>query len=256
MLASGVAPYLKALSDSHILSHNIQIFGLGESAVEEKLRDLMESLSNPTLAPYAKDGEVMLRLTAKARTNEEADRLMAPVLEQIRETLGDIVYGVDTGSLEATVVGLMRERGLTLAAAESCTGGLLSKRLTDVPGASQVFIGSAVTYSAKLKTSLLGVDANLIDEYKPASKEVAIAMAEGARFRLGADIGVGITGIAGPDSDESMIAPGTVFAALATEGASFCRSLRLVFDREWVRIGSVNNALDMLRRYLTGMKVE
>jgi nicotinamide-nucleotide amidase len=255
MLKSCVAPYLQKLSESEIHSHNIHIFGLGESAVEEKLRDLMENLHNPTLAPYAKSGEVMLRLTAKAATKDETDKLMAPVLCEVRETLGDIIYGIDTDSLENTVAGLLIERGLTLAAAESCTGGLLSKRLTDIPGASRFFMGGVVTYSTQTKTSLLGVDPELINKNGVVSREVALAMADGARLKLGADIGIGITGIAGPDSDGSGLEPGCVFIALTTKDAAYCRNLKLSFDRERVRVMSASHALDMVRRLLTGLKI-
>jgi len=255
MLSSCVAPYLKNLSEAEIHSHNIHIFGLGESAVEEKLRGLMESLHNPTLAPYAKDGEVMLRLTAKAASKYEAFRLMSPFLRKVRETLGDIVYGVDSDSLENTVIGLLKERGKTLAAAESCTGGLLSKRLTDIPGASKVFMGSVVAYNAQSKTSLLGVDPEVLKEKGAVCREVALAMADGVRTSLGADIGVGITGIAGPDGDGSGLEPGTVFIALTTKDASFCRSPHLFHDRERIRIGGSSHALDMIRRFLTGLNV-
>jgi len=255
MLKSCAVPYLKELSKAEIHSRNIHIFGLGESAIEDKLIGLMENLHNPTLAPYAKDGEVMLRLTAKAKSRQEADLLMAPILAQVRETLGDIIYGVDTGSLENTVVGLLAHRGLTLATAESCTGGLLSKRLTDVPGASKVFIGGVVSYSAQSKTELLGVPPSLIEEKKVVSREVALAMADGIRTRLCTDIGIGITGIAGPDGDGSGIEPGVFFVALATEGESFCRGLNLLFDRERIRTSATHHALDMVRRYLTGLSI-
>ena len=253
MLKTQAVPYLANLSESEIHSHNIHIFGLGESAVEAKLFELMEKLRNPSLAPYAKDGEVMLRLTAKAASKEEAERLMAPVLEQVRETLGDIIYGVDTDSLENTVVKQLAERGLTLAAAESCTGGLMSKRLTDIPGASQVFLGGIVAYSTQSKTTLLGVDPELIKEKGACSREVALAMADGARNKFGADIGVGITGIAGPGSDGSGLEPGTVFIALTTENASFCKSSGMISDRDRVRTGSASGALNMVRRYLAGI---
>ena len=255
MLKACVAPYLKKLSGSGIYSHNIHIFGLGESAVEEKLRDIMESLHNPTLAPYAKDGEVMLRLTARAGSPEEADTLMAPVLAKVRETLCDIIYGVDTGSLENTVAGLLTERGLTIAAAESCTGGLIAKRLTDIPGASKIFMGGIVAYSVKSKTTLLSVDPELIDKKGAVSREVALAMADGAREKFGTDIGVGITGIAGPDGDGSGVETGTVFAALTSKDASFCGSLHLFHDRDRIRISGSSLALDMVRRYLTGMEI-
>jgi len=250
MLKSCVEPYLRKLSKSEIHSHNIHIFGLGESAVEEKLSDLMQNLTNPTLAPYAKDGEVMLRLTAKAETKQHAEELMKPILEKVKETLGDIIYGIDTDSLENTVIALLKEHNLTLATAESCTGGLLSKRLTDIPGASKVYLGGIVAYSEQSKTELLGVDKELIKEHGVVSSEVAIAMADGARQKLGADIAVAITGIAGPDTDSSGKEPGTAFIALTTKDISFCNQPRLFYDRERIRIGAANNALDMIRRLL------
>jgi nicotinamide-nucleotide amidase len=253
MLEACVAPYLAKLSEYAIRSHNIHIFGLGESAVEEKLRGLMEELRNPTLAPYAKDGEVMLRVTAKAASVDEAERLMAPVLERVYGTLGDIVYGIDTDSLENTVVGLLTEKGMTLAVAESCTGGLLSKRLTDIPGASRVFVGSVVPYGDMAKTAMLGVDAALLAAIGAVSGEAAHAMAVGARATLGADIGVAITGLAGPGGDGGDgVEVGTVFVALVADGYSVSKRLFLPYDRERVRISSASHALDMVRRYLSG----
>jgi len=250
MLKSCVEPYLRKLSEEQIHSHNIHIFGLGESAVEEKLRPLMEKLHNPTLAPYAKDGEVMLRLTAKAASKQEAEALMAPILADVQETLGDIIYGIDTDSLENTVINLLKKRGFTLAIAESCTGGLLSKRITDIPGASQVYIGGVIAYSEQSKTELLGIERDLIRQYNEVSEEVALAMAKAVRTKLGASIGIGITGIAGPDSDSSKREPGTVFVALSTKETSFCKQPQLFYDRERIRIGATNNALDMVRRLL------
>jgi len=251
MLKACVEPYLKKLSQAEIHSHNIHIFGMGESAVEEKLSDLMQSLQNPTLAPYAKEGEVMLRLTAKASSKQAAEALMAPLLEQVKETLGDIIYGIDTDSLENTVLNLLKEKKMTLATAESCTGGLLSKRLTDIPGASKVYLGGIVAYSEKSKVDMLEIEPEFIFKHGAVSKEVAIAMAEGIRQKLGTDIGVGITGIAGPDSDSSGKEPGTVFIALSTKEESICIQPRLFFDRDRIRTGAANNALDMIRRLLS-----
>ena len=251
MLKSCVEPYLQKLSEAQIHSHNIHIFGLGESAVEEKLSDMMQSLQNPTLAPYAKDGEVMLRLTAKASSQQDAEELMAPILEKVKEILGDIIYGIDTDSLENTVVSLLRKEGLTLATAESCTGGLLSKRLTDIPRASKVYLGGIVAYNEQSKTELLGVDTELIKKCGVVSREVAAAMADGVRQRLDADIGIGITGIAGPDTDSSGKEPGTVYIALTTKEKSTCINPRLFYDRERIRTGAANNALDMIRRLLS-----
>ena len=255
MLESCAVPYLKKLSASGIYSHNIHIFGMGESAVEDKLHDLMESLHNPTLAPYAKEGEVMLRVTARAASQDEADALMAPVIKTVRETLGDIIYGIDTGSLENTVAALLAEQGRTLALAESCTGGLVSKRLTDIPGISKVFPGGVVAYSAESKTAILGVDAGLISEKGAVSRETALAMADGARARFGADIGVGITGVAGPGSDESGLEPGTVYIAITAEDISKCRAQVMFRERDRIRISAASSALDMVRRYLSGLDI-
>lgn len=255
MLVNCAVPYLKKLSDAEIHSHNIHIFGMGESAVEARLRDMMNAMENPTLAPYAKDSEVLLRLTAKAKSETEADAMMSPVLEKIRGILGDIIYGIDTETLENTVVGLLKEQKKTLAAAESCTGGLLSKRITDIAGASKVFSGGAVTYATKSKTAILGLDAGLIKEKGVASREVAEQMAIMVRRRFETDIGVGITGVAGPDSDESGQEPGTVFVALSDGTRTYCRSLNLLFDRARIRTAASKHALDMIRRYLTGLPV-
>lgn len=249
-------PYLRRLSELELHSHNIYIFGLGESYVEDKLRPLMLRLTNPTLAPYALEGSVRLRVTARARTEDEAEALMAPVIDEVRRVIGDYVYGVDTGTLENTVFDLLRERGLTVAAAESCTGGLFSKRLTDLAGASQVFRGSAVTYATQAKADILGIDRNLLARLGPVSREVALEMARAARVRFAADIGVGITGIAGPATDESGLPVGTVFVSLSTPDADFCRSLHLGTQRDRVRFVAANHAFDMIRRALLCLPVE
>jgi len=256
MFQGGAVPYLKALSDAEILSHNIHIFGMGESAVEERLSELMQKLTNPTLAPYAKTGEVMLRLTAKAENREEAEKMMAPVLKEVQATLGQVIYGIDTDSLEATVLGLLTEGGKTVATAESCTAGMLSMRLTDIPGASATFRGGVAAYANDVKTELLGVPADLIKEKGAVSEPVARAMAEGVRTRLGADFGLGITGIAGPDGGTEEKPVGTVFAALATAEGTFVRHLKLGTDRTRIRNMAAHHALDMLRRYLTNLPVE
>ncbi|MCL2567873.1 MAG: competence/damage-inducible protein A [Oscillospiraceae bacterium] len=254
MFQSGAEPYLSALSDAEIISHNIHIFGLGESAVEERLQGLMQGLQNPTLAPYTKLGEVMLRLTAKAENREEAERLMAPVLRQVQETLGEVIYGIDIDSLEACVLKRLLDHQKTIATAESCTGGLLSKRLTDLPGASAAFLGGVVAYANEVKTDLLGVEAHLIAANGAVSDPVARAMAEGVRTRLGADFGIGITGIAGPGGGTEEKPVGTVFVALATPDKTLVRRLNLGTDRTRIRTLAAHHALDMVRRYLAGLK--
>ena len=163
-----------------------------------------------------------------------------------------MLSNVDSNSPENTVVRLLEQNGMTLAAAESCTGGLFAKRLTDIPGASGVFPGGVVAYSAQSKTELLNVSPDLINEKGVVSREVALAMADGARERFRADIGISITGVAGPGGDGSGSAPGTVCIALTTAGCSLCKNLDLQGDRGQIRAASVSHALDMVVRYITG----
>lgn len=247
-------PYLRSLSDEVIVSHSIRVFGMGESSVEFRLRDRMNALTNPTLAPYAQEGEMLLRVTAKAKNQENAETMCAPIIAEVRETLGDVVYGVDEKSLEALCVRLLTEKGRTLAAAESCSGGLLAKRITDVPGASAVFRGGAVTYTEDAKRKFAGVPAQAIETYTVVSREVALAMAAGIKKALAADYGVGITGLAGPDGD-GIHPVGTIFVALSGPEGDYCRELHGGAGRAHNRTASVNNALDMLRRSLTGLPI-
>ncbi|MBR2832164.1 MAG: competence/damage-inducible protein A [Oscillospiraceae bacterium] len=255
MLHACAVPYLKRLSDSEIHSHNLHIIGVGESAVEDRLRPMMLELTNPTLAPYAKEGEVMLRVTAKAGSAEEAEALMAPVIEEVKAAVGDALYGIDTGSLENTILDILREQGRTLAAAESCTGGLISKRITDIPGASRVFLGGAVTYSNGSKTALLGVPAELIREKGAVSAEVAEAMASGARRVTGADVAVAVTGLAGPDGDGTDVPVGTLFVAVSDENGTAVQKHVFEIDRERFRIFAASRALDMVRRRICGLSL-
>ena len=255
MIKTGVMPYLTKLQEAEIHSHNIRVFGMGESTMEAKLHDMMTELTNPTLAPYAKEGEARCRLTARAKSKEEAEKMMAPVLEKVREILGDVIYGVDVDSLEQAVFLALKEAGKTVAFAESCTGGLASKRLTDLPGASAVFPGGIVTYSNSAKAELLGIDPALIEEKGAVSAEVALEMARSVRNRLGADIGIGITGVAGPDSDEKGNPVGTVFIGLSAEDREMSREFHMKTDRLRVRIMAANNAFDTLRRYLGGLEL-
>ena len=254
MFTHRVMPWLRSLSEGEIVSHNVRVFGKGESAVEALLRDKMNAMTNPTLAPYAKEGEMLLRVTAKAATRDEAEAMMRPVLDELRSLLGDIVYGVDAESLEAVCFELLRARGQTLATAESCTGGLLGKRLTDLPGVSAVYKGGAVVYAAESKTAVLGVPASIIGEKGVVSREVALSLAEKVRECFSADYGLGVTGLAGPDGD-GVHPVGTVFVALAAPDGSFVRALQLGSGRERVRTSAAHHAFDMLRRYLTGLEV-
>ena len=252
MFEHRAAPYLEKLTDGVIVSHEIKVFGMGESAVEEALHEPMTTLTNPTLAPYAKTNECMVRATARAESREKAEELLTPLVREVCETLGDVVYGVDVGSLEEVVSGLLAERGLTLAAAESCTGGLLSKRMTDLPGASKVFRGGVVSYVNDVKANILGVPREVLEQYGAVSEETARAMAEGCRRVCGSDLAVSLTGVAGPERDDWGNEVGTVYAALAGPEETICKKLTCGRGRgrDRVRTAAASNALDLIRRFL------
>lgn len=253
MFEHRAVPYLRALADGVIASRTLKIFGMGESAVEAKLRDRMNALTNPTLAPYAKTGEVELRITAKAATVEEARALIVPVEEEVRDMFGPLVYGADVASMEAVVLGLLKEKGLTLGTAESCTGGLVAKRMTDLPGSSAVFKGGVVSYTNEVKAGVLGVPQAMLDEFGAVSAQVARAMAQGARKVLGCDLAVSLTGVAGPDRDDQGNPVGLIYVALDTPEGTRVRELHLINGRARIRTVAATNAFDMVRRYLTGL---
>ena len=250
-------PYLRALSDEQIVSHSIRVFGIGESAIDDMFADEMNVMENPTMAPYAKECDCLLQVTAKAGSEAEAEAMMAPVIAHVKERLGDFVYGTDVECLEEAVFPLLKEKGLTFATAESCTGGEIAKRFTDIPGASSVFLGGAVVYTNEVKARLLGLDPEMIEEKGAVSCEVAVALAEQVRRLTGADIGIGVTGLAGPDGD-GVHEVGTVFVSMAVEGNTYVRALALgpKRTRSYIRRMSGNHAYDMMRRWLTGLPVE
>ncbi len=258
MVRARASPVLSDLTDGVIVSRSLRIFGMGESAVESRLRDRMNAMTNPTLAPYAKEGECELRVTAKAASDEEAQALLRPTVEQVKVLFRDKVYGVDVPSLEYVVLEGLKAKGLTLGTAESCTGGLMAKRLTDVPGASRVFKGGIVSYTNEVKAGALGVPGELLDRCGAVSREVAAAMAEGARRALACDIALSSTGVAGPDRDDRGNEVGTMFVAIAAPEGTYVRPLRLGGRpmRERLRIQTASHAFDLARRYLTGLPYE
>ena len=255
MFRACAAPYIRSLSADVIFSRQIRVFGMGESAIEALFRSEMEHMANPSLATYAKFGEVMLRATAKAATEAEAEALCEPVVEKVKAVLGDKIYGVDVDSLEALCLEIMTGRGMTLSAAESLTGGLIGERFTALPGASAVFRGGAVTYCDEVKAALLGIDPALIAEKGAVSHEVAAAMAQGVRKAVGADVGLSATGLAGPDGD-GVHPVGTVFVGLADADTVWVRELHLGSGRVRVRQSAANHAFDMLRRYLQKLPID
>ena len=255
MLEYRVRPILAGLSDSVIASHNIHFFGIGESEMEYKLRSYMEELTNPTLAPYAKQGECLVRVTASAPTREKAEEMMAPVIERVKGMFGVLAYGMDCANLAEYTTKLMIERGVTVAAAESCTGGEFTTAITDIPGASAALKGGAVVYTNEAKHKLLGVPQELLDTVGAVSYEVAVELARRVRAALDSDIGIGITGLAGPDGD-GVHEVGTVFISMADRDNVWVREKHIGHrDRAQVRLYACQNAFDMIRRYLDGYDV-
>ena len=256
MFQDQAVPFLRSFSDGIIVSRTLRVYGIGESAAEALLRDQMNSLTNPTLAPYAKSGELELRITAKVSSPEEADGLITPVQEMVSNILGDKIYGVDVDSLEAVCLDLLTKQNLTVGTAESCTGGLVAKRLTDLPGASKVLKGAVVSYTDEVKESLLDVPKSLLTEFGAVSAPVAEAMAKGARARLRCDLAVSTTGVAGPGPDERGNPQGLIYVSLDSPKGCVTKKMRVDFlTREQVRLAATQFSLDMIRRYLTNLLV-
>ena len=250
MFQNCAVPYLMQFSDRIIVSHNIRTFGIGESSMAEKVNDLFDA-QNPTVAPYAKDGEALLRVTAMAMTKEDAESLCEPIIEEIKKRLDAYVYGVDYNCIEEAVVGMLKEHHLKVATAESCTGGLIAKRITDVPGASEVFECGIISYANGIKHKVLGVSEDDLNKYGAVSEPVAKQMAQGALKVSGADIAVSVTGIAGPDSDSTGKPVGLVYIGLADKEHVWVREIRTSRrDRSYNRYVSASNALDMIRLYI------
>ncbi len=252
MFEEAAKPYLRPLCDGVLRSHSVRVFGMGESVAAQQVADLMAQ-ENPTVAPYAKAGEMYFRVTAKAATEEEADKLAAPTVATLCERLGDVVYGVDVASLEQALIAKLVEKGQTVATAESCTGGLVSERLTAVAGASAVFSCGVAAYSADIKQRVLGVPAAVIAKTGTVSAETAAYMATGVRALAGADIGISITGSAGPAPCEGKPV-GTVYVAACSKTACYVRRLQLTHrpDRDYIRTVAASHALDMARRVADG----
>ena len=246
-----VEPFLQPRCEAILFSRNVHICGMGESTVESVLpRELLDG-ANPTVAPYCIEGEVRLRVTAKAPDEQSAATLCDKAVERIKASpVGPYIYAIDTPTPEAALIAQLLEKKLTVTVAESCTGGLIAKRLTDVAGSSAALIGGFVTYQTHTKTQLLGVPAELIEKHSVVSAEVAAAMAEGARAALGADLAIATTGYAGPGGGDEQNPVGTVYIAVAHKNGTrvrrFCASpLR---DRAYIRTVAATNAiLDTLK---------
>lgn len=254
MMAGPVRDYLlrRCQSDGLLVSRVVNMFGAGESVVEDRLKDLMLHSSNPTVAPYAKQAELQLRVTARAATEEEGYRLIGPVISRILEEFPENVYGFDFANIQQAAVRQLVERELTLAVAESCTGGLVAARLVESPGASKALLCGVVAYADEIKERVLGVPEEILRGRGAVSRECALAMARGARRVSGADIGLSTTGVAGPDGGTSEKPVGLVYVAAVSDAGEEIRELRLARgradDRENIRYMASSHALDMAMR--------
>ncbi len=244
-----VEPYLQKLRPELIVSRMVKICGKGESQVEDELLDLIDKQTNPTIATYAKTGEVHVRVTASAPNEETAERLIKPVVKEIKRRFGMAVYSIrEEETLEMAVVRLLKKYDLTVATAESCTGGLVAGRIVNVPGASDVFREGFITYSNKAKRKHLDVSKNTIKKYGAVSKETAREMAVGGVFATDSDICVAITGLAGPGGGTEEKPVGLVYMACCLGDNVTVEKYRFKGNREKIREQSVVRALDLVRR--------
>lgn len=254
MFEKEVMPYLAGKTGGTILSKQVRTFGIGESNMAAAVDDLLDG-ENPTVAPYAKDGEALLRVTARAETQEKASAMCDETIEKIRERIGGYIYGIDASSLEEKAVELLKAHGKRLALAESCTGGYIAKRITDIPGSSAVFECGIVSYSNEVKINLLGVKPETIDEFTEVSSQTAAEMAEGVRKLSGADFALSVTGISGPGGGSEDKPVGLAYIGFAHEGGTTVKELRTgksEDSRDYNRYVAASTALHMLVDYLNG----
>jgi nicotinamide-nucleotide amidase len=252
MMEATVLPALaERTGPGALVSRTLRCYGLAESRIAELLDDLFHAAANPSVAYLAGGGEVHVRLTAKG-SPKEASALLDPLEQQVRDRLGDHVYGTGEDALEVIVGRLLSERGLTLACAESLTGGGLGERITAVPGASSYFLGSAVTYALDAKRAILHVSVETLEGAGPVSRECAAEMAAGSRRLFGADVAIALTGAAGPEAHGGA-EPGQVWIGLDADGVEHQHGFRWPFDRELVRRLAELAALDLVRRHLLGL---
>ena len=249
MFEESVIPYLKKFSNEVLVSKVLRVVGVGESLAAEMIGNLIDSI-NPTVAPYAKNSEMVFRITAKADSEIEANRLIEPVENKIRNILGDNIYGEGEVTLEDVIGEMLVNRGLTISTAESCTGGMVSSRLINYPGISQSLLEGVVTYSNEAKMNRINVKKETLEKFGAVSHEVASQMAEGVAKTSGADIGISTTGVAGPGGGTAEKPVGRVYIGLYYKGKITTKELNLVGDRQKIREKATINVLDMLRREL------
>ena len=253
MFENGILPYLSDRfgGQGMIVSKVLRTYGLGESTLEERIREFLLAQKNPTIALLARSGEIHVRLTAKGESETMARSLIGELEPRIRERIGEYIFGTDDQTLEEVVGKELLTRNYTVAFAESCTGGAATARLTDVPGSSEYLVGSVVSYSNRIKRDVVGVPESVLQENGAVSEETARAMAEGIRLRFSTDIGVGITGIAGPGGGTPEKPVGLVYVAVAGPHGTIVLKEQFVGQRNAIRNRTTNAAFAMVRQYLT-----
>ena len=255
MFEGKVYDYLNKLQPEIIYSTMVRICGLGESFVENEIRDLIDNQTNPTIATYAKIGQVDLRVTAKAASEKEAAKLAKPMLKELLKRFGDHIYTMDEHkSLEEVIVHFLKERSLTLTTAESCTGGMIAARITDVPGASEVFKQGLVTYSNRAKRKLLDVKKTTLKEYGAVSEEAAKEMAKNGAFITGSDACVSVTGTAGPTGGTEEKPVGLVYIGCCYNNKTVVKEFHFKGERQKIREQATANALILLRECILADK--
>ena len=251
MFERDIAPYLNRLQPEGIYSTMVKVCSIGESKAETMVADLMEKQTNPTLAPYAKTGEVHFRVTAKAADEETAGKLMEPMLQELKKRFGNYIFTMDENvTMEESIVDLLKEKQMTVTTAESCTGGLLSGRILNVPGASAVYKEGYITYSNEAKEKLLGVSHETLETYGAVSYETAREMAAGAAQSAGADVALSVTGIAGPDGGTKEKPVGLVYIGCFVRGKARAEEFHFTGNRSKNRDYAVIKALTLLREEL------
>jgi nicotinamide-nucleotide amidase len=244
MFENYAIPYLQSLSSDQQILHSkvLRFYGIGESLLEEKLIDLIDSQTNPTIAPYAGEAEVTLRLTAKANNIDEANLMIAVVEGKIGERVGEFIYGYNDDTLPFVVYRQLKQKAWKLALAESCTGGLLSRMLTAIPGCSEVYTGGVVCYAPEVKQNVIGVPKEVIEQYGTVSQQVALELASKVRALLKADVGVSVTGVAGPDAVEGKPV-GLVYIGISTPAGEQVHEVNLSGTREGIQVRAAKYSL-------------
>ncbi|TFB08067.1 competence/damage-inducible protein A [Candidatus Atribacteria bacterium MT.SAG.1] len=255
LIEENLIPYLKEKYPPSVIKKSkiLKLTGLGESSVNELIRDYINKQTNFSFGIYASPEDIQIQITTQATTEKEVEKLLQSSINQLKKILGNYVYGTDKQSLEEVVGNLLKTKKLKLAIAESCTGGMLGEIITRIPGSSEYFQGGVISYNAKIKEDLLKISPEVIEKYGEVSEQTAQLMAEGVRINCHSDIGISITGIAGPGGATEKKKVGLVYMALADSKKTIAQKHQLFGSRQLIRLRASRRALNMLRNYLSGI---